>query len=72
MNQILGFRHSEETKKKMSLAETGFKHSDEAKKKMSLAKLGIKRKPFSDETKKRMTLAKFEYWRIKKEQKHVS
>ena len=34
----LGYKHSDETKKKISLSETGKKHSEETKLKMSLAK----------------------------------
>ena len=46
---------SEETKKKISIANkgklTGRRHSEESKKRMSLSKTGVKRSPFSDEWK---------------------
>ena|SRR3990167_3830110 len=52
--RVLGKKiiHSEEARKKMSIAQIGRKFSDEAKKKMSLAKIG---KRMSDETKKKIS-----------------
>ena len=46
---------AEETKQKMSVAQTGRKHTAESKRKMSLAKKG---KKVSDETRNRMSVAK--------------
>jgi len=45
-----GFKHSEETKEKLRLANTGNKHSDETKKKISEAARNM-----SDETKKKIS-----------------
>jgi group I intron endonuclease len=45
-----GFKHSEETKEKLRIANTGNKHSDETKKKISEAS-----KNMSDETKKKIS-----------------
>jgi group I intron endonuclease len=49
----IGSKHSEEYKKKMSLAKMGSKHSEESKKKMSLAHKGHK---LSEETKMNMRI----------------
>jgi len=55
-NQYWGGRkHTEGTRKKISLTNTGKHHSEEAKKKISLAKIG---KHLSEETKKKMSLAR--------------
>lgn len=51
---ITGFRHSEETLKKLSLASTGKKHSEATKKKMSDYHKG---KTFSAITRKRLSIA---------------
>jgi len=53
-----GILHTEESKRKMSVARVGKKLSEETKRKMSVARLGIKRKPHSEETKKKMSLAR--------------
>ncbi len=53
-----GYKHSEESKKKMSEAKKGKKHTEESKKKMSDAKKGKKMKPLSEETKKKLSDAK--------------
>ena len=56
-----GFKHSDESRKKISLAKkgnkfwVGKKHTDESKAKMRVAKLGRK---FSEETRRRLSLAK--------------
>jgi len=49
----LGSKHSDETKRKISVAGIGRKVSDETKKKMSTAKSNM-----SDETKKKLSIAK--------------
>lgn len=53
----LGFKHTEESKKKMSAWQIGRKMSDEAKANMSKARTGTKilnRKPFTDEHKQKL------------------
>lgn len=77
--KALGYRHTEEarnkisfagrrkcteeTKEKISLANTGHKYTDEMKAKMSLIKTGIKA---TNETREKMSLAQRERWKIKK------
>ena len=48
--------HSEETKRKISIAHFGIKPSAETRKKMSENRRGKKRKPHSDETKQKIRL----------------
>jgi len=48
---MLGKKHSDETRKKLSLTHKGKKMSEECRLKMSLANKGKKRKPMSEETK---------------------
>lgn len=43
----LGVKHTDETKKKMSISSTGFKHTEETKEKISKAHKGKVPKPFS-------------------------
>jgi group I intron endonuclease len=50
-----GYKHTEETKKRVSEALKGVKKSEETRKKMSLARLGIK---YSEETKQKISAAK--------------
>ena len=50
-----GFKHSEETKRKISESHKGIKYSEEVKRKMSEAKKGIK---YSEEAKRKMSEAK--------------
>lgn len=47
------FKHSEETKRKMSDSRKGLKHSEEAKRKMSLRMIGSK---LSEETKRKLSV----------------
>jgi hypothetical protein len=55
-NYNLGFKHSEESKKRMSIAQTGKKLSEETRKKMSKSKTGLKRsKEFSEKQSLRLT-----------------
>lgn len=49
--------HSEETKKKISLAHIGMRPSAETLAIVSIARRGVKRKPHSEETKLKMSLA---------------
>jgi len=68
---MLGHRHTEESRKKMSEVQkghppsnnkggfTGHKHNDETKKKLSLMKIGH---IHSDETKKKISEARKHYW----------
>lgn len=51
----LGFKHSEESKERMRLAQLGRKHSEETKKKISLSHTG---KVFSEEHCKNMSLVR--------------
>jgi len=56
--RMQGFKHSEETKKRMGELQTGKKrrpHSDETKKKMSMKRMGIQ---FTDEHRRLLSLAK--------------
>ena len=55
------FKHTEETKRKISIARKGIKLSEEHRRKMSIAKKGIK---FSEEHKKKMSIASA--WKGKK------
>ncbi len=50
-----GVKHSEETRRKMSLSSTGFRHSEETKAKMRLIAMGRKQ---SKEAREKMSLAK--------------
>ena len=59
---MLGYRHTEETRKKISESEKGEKsvwfgrhHTEETRKKIGEALKGKKRKPFTEETRKRMS-----------------
>lgn len=52
---MLGKRHSEVTKRRLSIAHSGKHHTEEAKRKMSLAHLG---KHLSEETKHKISLAR--------------
>jgi len=55
---MYGKTHSEETKKRMSVAHRNrLPFSEEHKAKLRLAKLGVTRKPFSNEHKQKMRLA---------------
>ena len=56
-NHPKGKKHSEETRKRISIANKGKKRSEEARKRMSDSKKGKKRKKFSEETRKRMSIA---------------
>lgn len=38
---LLGFKHTEKTRTKMSISKTGYKHTDETRAKMSTAKIGL-------------------------------
>ena len=59
-NPFYGKKHSEEAKKKISVACTGKKRSEEAKKKISVARTG---KKHSEETKKKISEAHKKRWR---------
>jgi group I intron endonuclease len=71
----IGLYHTEETKKKMSLAHMGLKHkpmSEEGRKNISLAKKGKsilqKGHKVSMETREKLRLATTKYWNNKKKQ----
>lgn len=51
----LGYAHSEETKRRISEANTGKKRTDEEKHKMSLSRKGRKMPPFTDEHRQRIS-----------------
>ena len=55
-----GIHISEETRKKMSVANKGHYHSEETKRKIGNANRGMKR---SEETKEKMRLFRREYWK---------
>ena len=65
---ISGFKHSEETKKKLSHINKGKKHSEETKQKISKANKGKKR---SKEVRKRISKNNARYWLGKKRSKEV-
>lgn len=54
----VGKKHTEETRRKMSLSAIGRKHTEEAKKKMSKAKKGKPTKPWSEESKAKLSKQK--------------
>lgn len=56
----LGFRHSEESKKKMSETRTGRKHSEETKRKIGMAQKN--RKPITEETREKMKISSKKRW----------
>lgn len=55
---MLGFRHSAESKMKMSAASSGRAQSEESNRKRSAALLGRKKRPFSDEHRQKLSDAK--------------
>lgn len=57
-NGRLGYKHSEETKQKMSKAQTGKVVSSITKEKISKTKIGKKIKPMSAESRKNISLSK--------------
>jgi hypothetical protein len=58
---------SDETKAKMSLAQTNRVITDEHKQKLAQSKLGKKRAPFTEEHKNKIAEARRRYFKHKKE-----
>ena len=68
---IVGYKHSAETKKKISESLKGKKHSEETKRKMSEAHKG-KRHPCSEETKQKISKTKKGYHHSEETRKKMS
>ncbi len=61
MSNRKGSKHTEESRRKMSMSHTGLKHTEETKRKMSIAKKGKtyrKGSKHTEETKIKMSIAK--------------
>ena len=64
-----GRKHSEETKRKMSISRKGRIFSEETRRKISEAKKG---KKLSEEMKRKMSRKQAEVWKRRKERKTLS